>query len=163
MCRGEAPRLVLAAGRAPRGPSATRQTRRREQRGAVSLVESTFREVETQQGSGLDEVADETTSGGGVLLTRLGQPIAAVISMQKMRDLEERVRAAEELADDLAEVTLLLTRLAGDTGGRTSLDDVLEEFGYSREELLALDDDDDEDEVSDAETPQLAIFGDASL
>lgn len=50
-------------------------------------------------------------------------------------------RRSEEVASDLHDLAIVLARVATDGGHRTSLDDVLDTFGYTRESLQALADD----------------------
>ncbi|HVC25399.1 MAG TPA: hypothetical protein VND23_06555 [Acidimicrobiales bacterium] len=92
----------------------------------ISITEATRRGV-----SGL--VADILKSD--IVLERHGEPVAAVISM-------ERIAALEEARSDLRDLALVLTRAATDTGERVSLDDVLGTFGLTREQLNALPDED---------------------
>jgi antitoxin (DNA-binding transcriptional repressor) of toxin-antitoxin stability system len=87
----------------------------------------------TQRGvAGL--VAD-AERGTDLVVTRRHQPVAAVVSMKRLTELEEA-------ATDLRDLALALARSATDTGRRTSLDDVLNAFGHSRESLSAPSDDD---------------------
>jgi hypothetical protein len=46
----------------------------------------------------------------------------------------------ERLREDLIDITLATARLLTSTGERYSLDEVLEMFGYTREQLRALPD-----------------------
>jgi antitoxin (DNA-binding transcriptional repressor) of toxin-antitoxin stability system len=86
----------------------------------------------TQRGvAGL--VAD-AEQGTNLVVTRRHQPVAAVVSMKRLTELEEA-------ATDLRDLALALARSATDTGRRTSLDDVLNAFGQSRESLSAPSDD----------------------
>jgi prevent-host-death family protein len=86
----------------------------------------------TQRGvAGL--VAD-AEQGSDLVVTRRHQPVAAVVSIKRLTELEEA-------ATDLRDLALTLTRLATDAGRRTSLDDVLTAFGHTRESLATLPDD----------------------
>lgn len=77
--------------------------------------------------------------GSDLVVTRRHRPVAAVVSMGKLAELEQATA-------DLRDLALVLARTATDSGRRTSLDDVLAAFGHSRETLTALpDDEDDED------------------
>ena len=93
----------------------------------VSVSEATQRGV-----AGL--VAD-AEHGSEVVVTRRHQPVAAVVSMQRLSEIEEA-------AADLRDLALVLARTATDSGARTPLDDVLKAFGHTRESLSALPDDD---------------------
>jgi prevent-host-death family protein len=93
----------------------------------VSVSEATQRGV-----AGL--VAD-AEHGSEVVVTRRHRPVAAVVSMQRLSEIEEA-------AADLRDLALVLARTATDSGARTPLDDVLKAFGHTRESLSALPDDD---------------------
>lgn len=87
----------------------------------------------TQRGvAGL--VAD-AEQGADVVVTRRNQPVAAVVSVQRLTELEEA-------ATDLRDLALVLARLATDNGRRVSMDEVLTAFGHTRETLAALPDED---------------------
>jgi hypothetical protein len=92
----------------------------------VSVTEATRRGV-----AGL--VAD-AEQGSDLVVTRRHHRVAAVLGMGRLAELEE----AEA---DLRDLALVLARAVTDAGGRTSLDDVLEAFGHTRESLAALPDD----------------------
>ncbi|HET8657595.1 MAG TPA: hypothetical protein VFM55_01195 [Micromonosporaceae bacterium] len=92
----------------------------------VSVSEATQRGV-----AGL--VAD-AEQGSDVIVTRRHQAVAAVVGMQRLREIEEA-------AADLRDLALVLARSATDTGERTSLDDILTAYGHTRESLAALPDD----------------------
>jgi len=69
-------------------------------------------------------------AGTDVVVARHGRPVAAVVSMARLLELQELER-------DLRDTALVLARLATDTGRRTSLDEVIETFGFGRESLEA--------------------------
>jgi|SRR5579884_664550 len=92
----------------------------------VSVTEANRRGV-----SGL--VAD-AEGGRDVIVARHSKPVAAVVSMRRLGELQA-------LEEDLRDLALVLARAATDSGRRTSLDEVLATFGHSREELEALPDD----------------------
>jgi antitoxin (DNA-binding transcriptional repressor) of toxin-antitoxin stability system len=92
----------------------------------VSVSEATQRGV-----AGL--VAD-AEHGSEVVVTRRNQAVAAVVSMQRLNEIEEA-------ASDLRDLALVLARTATDSGARTPLDEVLKAFGHTRESLAALPDD----------------------
>jgi prevent-host-death family protein len=86
----------------------------------------------TQRGvAGLVAAAEH---GSDLVVTRRHRPVAAVVGMSRLAELEEA-------AADLRDLALVLARAATDTGRRTSLDEVLEAFGHTRESLNALPDD----------------------
>jgi antitoxin (DNA-binding transcriptional repressor) of toxin-antitoxin stability system len=92
----------------------------------VSVTEATQRGV-----AGL--VAD-AEQGADLVVTRHHRPVAAVVGINRLTELEEA-------AGDLRDLALVLARAVTDTGRRTSLDDVLAAFGHSQESLGALLDD----------------------
>jgi antitoxin (DNA-binding transcriptional repressor) of toxin-antitoxin stability system len=92
----------------------------------VSVTEATKRGV-----AGLVSDAEEGTD---LVVTRRHRPVAAVVSMGRLAELDEA-------AEDLRDLALVLARAVTDTGRRTSLDDVLDAFGHTRESLSALPDD----------------------
>lgn len=63
-----------------------------------------------------------------IVVTRRHHPVAAVVSMRRLAELEA-------LSDDLRDLALVLARSATDGGNRTSLDVVLEAFGHTRQSL----------------------------
>jgi prevent-host-death family protein len=86
----------------------------------LSVTEATRRGV-----AGL--VAD-AENGEAIVVTRRNEPVAALLSMRRLAEIEEA-------ASDLLDLALALARVATDTGHRTSLDDVLAAFGHSRDSL----------------------------
>lgn len=73
-----------------------------------------------------------------VVVTRRNQPVAAVVSMRRLADLETTEA-------DLTDLALVLARAVTDTGERSSLDEVLAAFGQERQSLEA-----DPDEADDS-------------
>jgi prevent-host-death family protein len=92
----------------------------------LSVTEATQR--------GVAGLVAEAEQGSDVVVTRRHRPVAAVVGISRLAELEEA-------AADLRDLALVLARAATDTGRRTSLDDVLEAFGHTRESLTALPDD----------------------
>jgi prevent-host-death family protein len=92
----------------------------------VSVTEATQRGV-----AGL--VAD-AEQGSDLVVTRHRRPVAAVVSISRLTELEDA-------AADLRDLALVLARAVTDTGRRTSLGDVLAAFGHTQESLDALPDD----------------------
>lgn len=88
----------------------------------LSVTEATSRGV-----AGLIKDAE---ASDGVLLSRHGRPVAAVVSTRQLQHLQH-------LKDDLQELALVLARAATDTGERGSLDDTITAFGFTREDLEA--------------------------
>lgn len=80
---------------------------------------------------GLSGLIKQAEADGERIIVRNSKPVAAVISIQKLEELE----AVAEAEDDILDVALATARDL--TGGehRYSLDEVLAHFGYSREQL----------------------------
>jgi len=88
----------------------------------LSVTEATRRGV-----AGLVAAAE---SGKAIVVTRRHEPVAALLSMRRLAEMEQT-------AGDLLDLALVLARMAADTGHRTSLDDVLAAFGHTRESIAA--------------------------
>ncbi|WP_246063364.1 prevent-host-death family protein [Nonomuraea longispora] len=76
----------------------------------------------------------DAEQGSVLAVTRRHQPVAAVVSIRRLNELEEA-------AADLRDLALVLARSVTDTGERVSLDEVLAAFGHTRESLSAIPDD----------------------
>ncbi|MFI6993929.1 prevent-host-death family protein [Nonomuraea wenchangensis] len=76
----------------------------------------------------------DAEQGTDLVVTRRHQPVAAVVSIRRLNQLEEA-------AADLHDLALVLARSVTDTRERVSLDEVLEAFGHTRESLAAIPDD----------------------
>jgi prevent-host-death family protein len=92
----------------------------------LSVTEATQR--------GVAGLVAEAERGSDLVVTRRHRPVAAVVGIDRLAELE---RAAADLRD----LALALARVATDDGRRTSLDEVLTAFGHTRESLAALPDD----------------------
>jgi len=79
---------------------------------------------------GVAALVREAGEGRDVIVARHGAPVAAVVGMARLAELEELER-------DLRSAALVLARLATDTGERTDLDAAIAAFGYDRVELEA--------------------------
>jgi len=75
----------------------------------------------------------QAEQGVDVVVTRHRTPVAAVVSMRRMADIE---RAAADLSD----LALVLARAVTDKGRRTTLDSVIAAFGHTRHSIAALPD-----------------------
>lgn len=84
---------------------------------------------------GVAGLVADAEHGADLVVTRHHRPVAAVIGMQRLAEVDEA-------AADLRDLALLLARMVTDNGRRTSLDDVIAAFGHTRESLAALEDDD---------------------
>jgi len=94
----------------------------------VSVTEAAQRGV-----AGL--VAD-AERGANLVVTRRNRPVAYVVSVDRLAELDR-------VAEDLIDLVLVLARSATDSGSRIPLDDVLAAFGHTRESLAALPDDEE--------------------
>jgi prevent-host-death family protein len=84
---------------------------------------------------GVAGLVADAEQGGPVVVTRHSRPVAAVVPVGRLREIDEA-------AADLRDLALVLARSAVDSGRRTSFDDVLAAFGHTRESLAAVEDDD---------------------
>lgn len=83
---------------------------------------------------GVAGLVAEAERGSDLVVTRRHRPVAAVVGIDRLAELEQA-------AADLRDLALVLARVATDDGRRTSLDEVLTAFGQTRESLAALPDD----------------------
>jgi prevent-host-death family protein len=74
----------------------------------------------------------EAESGHEQILLRNNKAVAAVISVERLDELQE-------LEDALVDVSLAVARMLTTGPDRHSLDDVLARFGYTRDELSEVD------------------------
>ena len=79
--------------------------------------------------SGLARAAEQ---GHEHVLLRDYRPVAAVVSMARLEQLQQ-------LEEDMIDASLALSRALTAGPGRHSLDDVLARFGYTRDQLHATD------------------------
>ncbi|GLY52311.1 type II toxin-antitoxin system prevent-host-death family antitoxin [Lentzea sp. NBRC 102530] len=84
---------------------------------------------------GVAGLVADAENGDPVVVTRHSRPVAAVVPVSRLAEIDEA-------AADLRDLALVLARSAADTGRRTSFDDVLTAFGHTRESLAAVEDDD---------------------
>jgi hypothetical protein len=82
---------------------------------------------------GVSRLAADAEAGHPTVLKRREVPVAAVVGYEEL----QRIAGVER---DLIDVALVLSRAASDTGRRTSLDEVIERFGFTREQLENMDD-----------------------
>ncbi|MFC8046835.1 type II toxin-antitoxin system Phd/YefM family antitoxin [Nocardia sp. NPDC057353] len=82
---------------------------------------------------GIAGLVADAEAGADLVVTRHHRPVAAVVGMERLAELD---RAESDLRD----LALVLARAATDSGNRTSLDDVLGAFGHTRQSLAELDD-----------------------
>jgi prevent-host-death family protein len=95
-----------------------------------------LREVSVTEAAqrGVAGLVSDAEQGSDVVVTRRHKPVAAVVSMRRLAEIEAAMA-------DLHDLALVLARSATDSGRRTSLDDVLHAYGHTRESLQALPDD----------------------
>lgn len=79
---------------------------------------------------GVSGLVADAEAGADIVVERRGTPAAVVIGVDRMRSILER-------EDDLRSGALVLSRAATDDGGRSSLDEVIEAFGFDRRDLEA--------------------------
>jgi hypothetical protein len=77
---------------------------------------------------GLSRLLNDAEHGHDRVVLRNNRPVAAVVNMDRLTELER-------LSEDLADLSLITARLVLATPHRFSLDEVLDRFGVSREEL----------------------------
>lgn len=77
---------------------------------------------------GLSALVKVAEGGGQRVLMKNNKPVAAVVGI-------EALERTEELEERLLDVSLALTRLLTTDERRHSLDDVLDRFGFTREDL----------------------------
>lgn len=82
---------------------------------------------------GVSKLASLASLGQTTILEKRNQPIAAVIGYAQLHRYTELER-------DMLDLALVATRSATDTGVRTSLDDVIEHLGYTRDQIESLPD-----------------------
>jgi prevent-host-death family protein len=83
---------------------------------------------------GVAGLVSDAEHGEDLVVTRHHLPVAAIVGVRRLTEIEEA-------ADDLRDLALVLARSATDTGRRTSFDDVLTAFGHTRESVAAIEDD----------------------
>jgi prevent-host-death family protein len=83
---------------------------------------------------GVAGLVADVEHGEALVVTRHHRPVAAMVSVRHLAEIDEAVA-------DLRDLALVLARAASDSGRRTEFDDVLAAFGHTRETLAAVDDD----------------------
>jgi len=83
---------------------------------------------------GVAGLVADAEQGDVLVVTRHRRPVAAVVGVRRLAEIDEA-------AADLRDLALVLARTVSDSGRRTSLDDVLTAFGHTRESLAAVEDD----------------------
>lgn len=83
---------------------------------------------------GVAGLVADAEQGEDLVVTRHHRPVAAVVGIRRLAELDEVIT-------DLRDLALVLARSVDDSGRRTDLDDVLAAFGHTRETLAAVEDD----------------------
>jgi prevent-host-death family protein len=81
---------------------------------------------------GLSSLVRDAEQGHERVLLRNNRPVAAVVSMARLEQLQQ-------LEEDLLDASLAMARMLTTESTRHSLDEVLQRFGYSRDDLRALE------------------------
>ncbi len=81
---------------------------------------------------GVSALVREAEAGRVQVVLRNNRPVAAVVSMKRLEELQE-------LQENLIDVSVAAARMMTTGPERYSLDDVLAQFGYTREQLLDAD------------------------
>jgi prevent-host-death family protein len=82
---------------------------------------------------GISALVREAEAGHEQVVMRNNKPVAAVVSMKRLEQLQQ-------LQDDLLDVSVAAARMLTTGPGRHSLDQVLAHFGYTRDQLRDLPD-----------------------
>jgi len=82
---------------------------------------------------GVSALIKEAEAGHDRVVLRNNKPVAAVLSIQHLEDIQRR-------EDELADISLVASRMLTTSGETHSLDEVLARFGYTRDELRELAD-----------------------
>lgn len=73
---------------------------------------------------GLSRLVRDAESGRVPILLRNNRPVAAIVSIERLEEL-----------DDARDLALVAARMLTESAPPSSLDEVLETFGYTREDL----------------------------
>ncbi len=99
----------------------------------VSIADAEIVQITEAGRRGVSRLVADAEAGHTTVLSRRAKSVAAVVSYQDVQRLDELERT-------LTDVALVLSRAAVDTGQRTSLEDAIASFGYTRDELNSMDD-----------------------
>jgi prevent-host-death family protein len=80
---------------------------------------------------GVSALVREAESGHEQIVLRNNKPVAAVVSMKRLEEFQQ-------LQEDVLDVSLAAARMLSTSPRRHSLDEVLAQFGYTREHLRDL-------------------------
>jgi prevent-host-death family protein len=82
---------------------------------------------------GIPALVRAAEEGHERVLLRNGKPVAAIVSIERLDQLQQ-------LEDDLWDASLVAARMLTTGPDRHSLDEVLAQFGFTREQLASLPD-----------------------
>jgi antitoxin (DNA-binding transcriptional repressor) of toxin-antitoxin stability system len=85
---------------------------------------------------GVSSLVREAEEGRDRIILRNNRPVAAVVSIERLEQLD----MLRQLEEDLIDISLATARMLTDTGTRHSLDDVLRRLGHTREQLKDMPD-----------------------
>ncbi len=77
---------------------------------------------------GISALIREAEAGHEQVVVRNNKPVAAVINMKRLEQLQQ-------LEEDLLDLSITAARMLATGPGRHSLDEVLTHFGYTRDQL----------------------------
>lgn len=80
---------------------------------------------------GVSGLVRQAEAGREQVLLRNNRPVAAIVSMKRLEQLQQ-------LQEDLLDASLAAARMVSAGPDRHSLDEVLAQFGYTREQLRDL-------------------------
>jgi prevent-host-death family protein len=86
------------------------------------MVDRTAVSVTDASARGVARLVADAAAGDEVVITRHHREVAAVVGIERLRELDE-------LAADLRDLALVIARTVDDRGRRTSLADVVTAFG----------------------------------
>jgi prevent-host-death family protein len=82
---------------------------------------------------GLSALVREAEEGHDYILVRNNKPVAVVMSAERFEKFQESL-------DDLVDITMAAARTMTSGGRAYTFDEVLERFGYTRDELAVIPD-----------------------
>lgn len=94
----------------------------------------------TELANSSSRLVADAADGRNVVISKNNKMMAMLISIDRVQELEDR-------EENLALLSLAITRMATDNGNRTDLDDFISELGFT-DEVAALEAYDEDDEVA---------------
>lgn len=77
---------------------------------------------------GVSRLVADAEGGDELVIVRNGKPVAAVVGIQRLSDVQR-------MEQNLLDLVLAISRSLDDDGRRTAFEDVVREFGLTREDL----------------------------